>query len=100
MIKNIIVLHRDDLPQDERALPIQAVPAAETLYELLGRRDALAASLILFVDYDPGQIRVLKNKDAVTAPAGTIIPSDLFDALVTGALDLKSPRVQLPKEKP
>ena len=51
-----------------------------------------------------GRIKVLKNRrlpglnhqDYTCVPSGTILPSDWFDNLVCGVLDLSSPRVVLP----
>ena len=102
MIKNVVIIRREDLPRDQRNVPIESIGPCEAV----DGDTAKSAELILFVDFldGDGRIKVLKNRclmgtkgtTPVVVPRGTIIPSDWFDTLVCRYLDLDSPRVVLP----
>lgn len=103
MISNAQIITRADLGRALRDLPIETLQR-----EMRGSREWTdpTKDLILFVDHADGngRILVLKNRrlpglnhrDYTCVPTGTILPSDWFDNLVCGLLDLSSPRVVLP----
>ena len=114
MISNVLILRRGDPTKVARSLPIEEVWAEHLAVNHLDSAITLQAfrtsELVLFVDHanGDGRIKVLKNRrlpglnhqDYTCVPSGTILPSDWFDNLVCGTLDLLSPRVVLPPERP